>query len=80
MEVVIRATRAKSWLFVSDAAGRTLFSGEVSKGSTRKFTTDVRLDLRIGNAGGIDVQVNGKKLDTIGANGAVVSVSYGVDS
>ena len=80
MEVVVRAARATSWLFVSDAVGRTLFSGEISKGSTRKFTTDVRLDLKVGNAGGVDIQVNGKKFASIGANGAVVSVSYGVDS
>ena len=76
----MRAARAKSWLFVSDASGRTLFSGEIPKGSTRKFTTDVRLDLRVGNAGGVDVQVNGNMLPSIGVNGAVVSVSYGVDS
>ena len=80
VEVVVRAARATSWLFVSDAVGRTLFSGEISKGSTRKFTTDVRLDLKVGNAGGVDIQVNGKKFASIGANGAVVSVSYGVDS
>ena len=80
VEVVMRAARAKSWLFVSDASGRTLFSGEIPKGSTRKFTTDVRLDLRVGNAGGVDVQVNGNMLPSIGVNGAVVSVSYGVDS
>ncbi len=80
VEVVVRAVRANCWLFVSDASGRTLFSGEISKGSIRRFSTDVRLDLKVGNAGGVDVAVNGKKIASIGANGAVVSVSYGVDS
>ena len=80
VELIIAATRAKSWLFVSDANGRTLFSGQISQGSTKTFTTDVSLNLKIGNAGGVDLTVNGKKVDSIGVDGEVVSVSYGVDS
>lgn len=80
VEVVISASRAKSWLFVSDASGRTLFSGQISQGVTKSFTTDVSLNLKIGNAGGVDLTVNGKKVDSIGGDGQVVSVSYGVDS
>jgi cytoskeletal protein RodZ len=80
VELIISAERAKSWLFVSDASGRTLFSGQVSQGSTKTFSTDVSLNVKIGNAGGVDLTVNGKKVDSIGADGEVVSVSYGVDS
>ena len=80
VELVISATRAKSWLFVSDATGRTLFSGQVSQGSSKTFRTDVSLNVKIGNAGGVDLTVNGKKVDSIGVDGEVVSVSYGVDS
>lgn len=80
VEVVVNALRANSWLFVSDASGRTLFSGLISKGTSRTFTSDVRLDLKVGNAGGVDVQVNGKMTSSIGGNGEVVSVSYGADS
>ena len=80
VSVIVSAVRAKSWLFVSDASGRTLFSGQVSAGSSLSFTTDTRLDLKVGNAGGVDLKVNGKKLASIGVDGAVVSVSYGVDS
>jgi cytoskeletal protein RodZ len=80
VEVVITATRAKSWLFVSDATGRTLFSGQISKGVTKTFTSDATLNFKIGNAGGVDLSVNGKKVDPIGADGEVVSVSYGLDS
>jgi cytoskeletal protein RodZ len=78
--LIISAERAKSWLFVSDASGRTLFSGQISRGSTKTFSTDVSLNVKIGNAGGVDLTVNGKKVDSIGADGEVVSVSYGVDS
>ena len=80
VEVRVEAARAKSWLFVSDAVGRTLFSGELAFGSTKVFTTDSALNLKVGNAGGVELTVNGKKVAAIGANGAVVSVSYGVDS
>jgi len=80
VEAVITATRAKSWLFVSDASGRTLFSGQISRGTTKTFTTDVSLNIKIGNAGGVDLVVNGKKIDSVGADGEVVTLSYGVDS
>jgi cytoskeleton protein RodZ len=80
VEVVIDAARAKSWLFVSDASGRTLFSGQVSRGAVKVFSSDSQLNLKVGNAGGVDLKVNGKKVEAIGVDGEVVSVSYGVDS
>jgi len=80
VEVVINAVRAKSWLFVSDASGRTLFSGQVSRGAVKVFSSDSQLNLKVGNAGGVDLNVNGKKVEAIGVDGEVVSVSYGVDS
>ena len=80
VEAVITASRAKSWLFVSDASGRTLFSGQISRGTTKSFSSDVSLNFKIGNAGGVDLVVNGKKIDSVGADGEVVSLSYGVDS
>ena len=80
VEVIIAATRAKSWLFVSDTTGRVLFSGQIPVGGTKTFSSDQQLDLKIGNAGGVDLTVNGKKIDSVGVDGQVVSVSYGVDS
>jgi cytoskeletal protein RodZ len=80
VELVITATRAKSWLFVSDASGQTLFSGQIARGTTKTFSTDLSLNIKVGNAGGVDLTVNGKSVDPIGADGEVVSVSYGVDS
>jgi len=80
VQLIISAARAKSWLFVSDATGRTLFSGQISQGTTKTFSTDVSLNVKVGNAGGVDLTVNGKKVDSLGVDGEVVSVSYGVDS
>ena len=80
VEVIITATRAMSWLFVSDTTGRVLFSGQIPVGGTKIFSSDQQLNLKIGNAGGVDLTVNGKKIDSVGVDGQVVSVSYGVDS
>jgi len=80
VEVVIDAVRAKSWLFVSDDAGRVLFSGQIPRGSAKTFSSDSQLNFKVGNAGGVDLKVNGKKVPSIGVDGEVVSVSYGVDS
>lgn len=80
VEVVITASRAKSWVFVSDANGSVLSSGLIQQGVSKTFTTDVSLNVRVGNAGGVDLKVNGKEIDSIGANGQVVDLSYGVDS
>jgi cytoskeletal protein RodZ len=80
VEVVINAVRAKSWLFVSDSFGRVLFSGQIPQGMTKTFSSDAQLNLKIGNAGGVELSVNGKKIDSLGVEGQVVSVSYGVDS
>lgn len=80
VSVVITASRAKSWLFVSDASGKILFSGQVARGTTKEFSSSEQLNLKIGNAGGVDLVVNGESIESIGIDGEVVSVSYGVDS
>jgi hypothetical protein len=57
-----------------------LFSGQISRGVSKTFTASEQLNLKVGNAGGVDLSVNGKRVDPLGADGQVVSVSYGVDS
>ena len=57
-----------------------MFSGQISTGVTKTFSSESQLNFKIGNAGGVDLVVNGKKIDSVGVDGEVVSVSYGVDS
>ncbi len=78
--VVISASRAKSWVSVSDASGNVLFTGQISTGVVKTFKSSERLDIKVGNAGGVDFLVNGKKIDPIGRDGEVVTVSYGASS
>ena len=78
--VSVSATRGKSWLFVSDSNGTTLYSGQVSNGQKLNFSATSLLSLKFGNAGAVDVSVNGKAAQQIGSDGEVLSLSYGVTS
>ena len=78
--VEISASRGKSWIFANDATGKTLFSGQLRLGSTRIIASDAIINLRVGNAGALDLTVNGKKMDSLGANGEVVNLSFDENS
>jgi transcriptional regulator with XRE-family HTH domain len=80
VKVEVRATRAASWLYVSNESGNSLYSGQLSIGSSRTFSSDVQVNLKVGNAGGVDLIVNGVAIQAIGANREVVNLSYGPDS
>lgn len=63
MELTISATQA-SWLRVRDESGKVLKMGELKDGES--FKTDLsdlsQIDIRLGNATGIDIKVNDEKL------------------
>ena len=80
VSVSVTAVRANSWLFVSDSNGTTLYSGQVRNGQKLNFSATTRISLKVGNAGAVDVSVNGKAAQQIGGVGEVVTVSYGVTS
>jgi cytoskeletal protein RodZ len=76
----VAASRGNSWLFVSDDNGTTLYSGQIRSGQNLNFSSTTRVSLRVGNAGAVDVSVNGKSAQQIGDDGEVITVSYGVTS
>jgi cytoskeleton protein RodZ len=80
VSISVVASRGNSWLFASDSNGTTLFSGQIRNGQTLNFSATTRISLKVGNAGAVDVSVNGKSGQQIGKDGEVVSVSYGVTS
>jgi cytoskeletal protein RodZ len=61
----------KSWLQVA-ADGVRQFQGELLAGERRSWYGKNSVELRIGNAGGVQVTVNGQNLGTLGAVGEVV--------
>jgi cytoskeleton protein RodZ len=66
----------RSWLQVwSD--GRQVFAETVAPGTTRTFTASDSLQMRVGNAGGVQVVVNGEPQGRLGASGQAVDVSWG---
>lgn len=80
VEVKLEAVNGSSWLYVSDAAGITLYSGRATEGETFQFSSTETVNLRIGNAGAVKLTVNGKEVPPLGGDGEVVNVSYGVNS
>jgi cytoskeletal protein RodZ len=80
VSVSVSALRGNSWLFVSDSNGTTLYSGQIRNGQKLNFSATTRINLRAGNAGAVDVSVNGKAGQQIGSDGQVVTISYGVTS
>lgn len=79
-QVQVSATRGNSWIFVTDPTGQTIFSGQLRKGTSNTFTSETSLSIRFGNAGGVDVTVNGVAVGPIGANGEVVDRTFGANS
>jgi cytoskeletal protein RodZ len=77
--VELAATRGTTWLFATNETGTVLFSGKVRQGTSKTFNETAQVNLRVGNAGGVDISVNGKDVGSIGANGDVVNLTYNAD-
>jgi cytoskeletal protein RodZ len=45
---------------------------ELPKGAVREWSTETRFVLRVGNAGGLELTLDGKRLPPLGARGAVI--------
>ncbi len=69
--VVIRANE-DSWVKVSDGGPKSLKVGILMAGETYTVPNVPGVTLRTGNAGGIDVFVNGKQLAPLGGKGVLV--------
>ena len=76
--VKVSATRGTTWLYVSNQDGTSLFSGQIRKGKSKEFSATEKLNLRVGNAGGVDITLNGENVGPIGANREVVNLTYNV--
>jgi cytoskeletal protein RodZ len=68
--IVLRAT-AISWVELRDAEGRRVFSRLLKKGETYNVPPQRGITLATGNAGAIDILVDGQVVEPIGAVGAV---------
>ncbi|MGA8550342.1 MAG: helix-turn-helix domain-containing protein [Stellaceae bacterium] len=72
--IVLRAT-ADSWIQVRDADHRVLFSGVLKAGQSYPVPDQPGLSMRAGNAGGLDVTVDGKPAAPLGPIGTVRNIA-----
>ncbi len=77
VEVTLLGVNGLSWVAVSDSTGTTLYSGRIRQGESKTFTDNQLIYLVLGNAGAIDLTVNGEKLGTAGEVGEVVRLEFG---
>ncbi len=80
---------ADSWVEVSTADGTVLESSLLRAGSTRSFPVDAGLRVSLGNAGGVELRLNGESIDVsafqranvarfrLGADGALAPANPG---
>jgi cytoskeletal protein RodZ len=71
---VVVTARDDSWIQVT-AEGKTAFIGVLKAGESRDFASDGPVRVRTGNAGGIDISLNGKQIDSLGPAGQIRSVN-----
>ncbi|URM89386.1 helix-turn-helix domain-containing protein [Streptomyces sp. MRC013] len=74
--VKLTAIDDKSWISAKARDGKLLFDGLLEKGDSKTFQDDERLDLILGNAGVIELFVNGKKVQDEFAPGQVERLTY----
>lgn len=77
VDLKITTKDAPVWLGVVNAAGQQLYWDMLNPGQTKEFTDNTRLDVTVGNAAGVNVQLNGKSVPITGTDGQVATTSFG---
>lgn len=71
----LSATEA-TWLSITTSEGQKLFSGILQPSQTKTLTTAEPAQMKVGNAGGIEVRLNGKEIGPLGERGQVRTVKF----
>ena len=77
VELALKATE-ETWLSVS-SDGTTVFSGVLEANQTKTIEGKETANLRVGNAAGLDVRLNGTPLGSLGAHGQVRDLAFTPD-
>ncbi|WP_330332961.1 DUF4115 domain-containing protein [Streptomyces sp. NBC_00536] len=77
--VVLTASTAESWISAKDHSGRLLFDGTLQPGDTKTFTDKQSIDLVLGDAGAVQLFVNGKEIKGGFESGQVERLTYTKD-
>ncbi|MFF8097011.1 helix-turn-helix domain-containing protein [Streptomyces sp. NPDC016675] len=74
--VKVSATEGRSWISVKDHSGRQVFDGLLKEGDSETFQDDEKINLVLGDAGAIQLYVNGKKIEDDFQPGSVERLTY----
>ncbi|GHF23643.1 membrane protein [Streptomyces mashuensis] len=74
--VKLTAENGQTWMSAKDGNGKILDEGVLERGASRTFTDNKRIDLVLGNAGAVQLFVNGKEVKNVGADGQVQRLTY----
>lgn len=80
LNLSIVASRGSTWLFARDDGGTTLFSGRLDQGESKDLSSAGKITVRFGNAGAVDVSVNGEIVGEMGVLGEVVDHIFEANS
>ncbi|MES4890534.1 RodZ domain-containing protein [Streptomyces sp. NPDC096012] len=74
--VRVSAPNGRSWISAKDHNGRMLFDGLLNKGESKTFQDSSKINLILGDAGAIQLYVNGKKIEDNFRQGSVQRLTY----
>ncbi|POX44677.1 DUF4115 domain-containing protein [Streptomyces sp. Ru71] len=74
--VQVSATDGRSWISARDHTGRMIFDGLLKEGQSKTFQDNSKINLVLGDAGAIQLYVNGKKIDDDFQPGSVERLTY----
>lgn len=74
--VKLTADNGQTWMSAKDHNGKLLEEGVLRRGDSKTFTDNKRIDLVLGNAGAVQLFVNGKEVKNLGDDGQVQRLSY----
>lgn len=66
--------------FEIDSDGESIYAGILDEGAKQIWTASKEIKLLIGNAGGVEITVNGVTLDPLGESGEIVELEYTLDT
>jgi cytoskeleton protein RodZ len=68
------------WLSITNSEGQRIFSGVLQPSQTKTLTAADAAEMKVGNAGGIEVRLNGKEIGPLGGRGQVKTILFTPDN
>lgn len=75
VDLVLTVTRESCWMRVV-ADGEVKYEGELTARQSRSFQADERIEVKLGNAGAVQAQLNGRDLGYMGKRGDVMEKEF----